>query len=59
MQRVKFLDYFEELEDPRSTINLHHQLNEILFLTLCATICGAEGWNDSILKSVLYPVTKV
>lgn len=46
MQRVKFLDYFEELEDPRSTINLHHQLNEILFLTLCATISGAEGWND-------------
>ena len=46
MESVKFLEYFEELEDPRSKINLHHQLNEILFLTLCAIICGAEGWDD-------------
>lgn len=45
MQSVRFLEYFEELEDPRSTINLHHQLNEILFLTLCAIICGADGWD--------------
>ncbi len=46
MQSVEFLDYFEELEDPRSKINLHHRINEILFLTLCAIICGAEGWDD-------------
>ena len=46
MQNVKFLEHFEELEDPRSKINLRHQINEILFLTLCAVICGAEGWND-------------
>lgn len=46
MQQVGFLDYFNELEDPRSDINKLYPIGEILFLTLCAVVCGAEGWQD-------------
>ena len=41
-----FLDYFKELEDPRSQRNRLYTMSEILLVTLCATICGAEGWQD-------------
>jgi predicted transposase YbfD/YdcC len=43
---VSFLDYFQELEDPRSERNRAYSMAEILFVTLCAAICGAEGWQD-------------
>lgn len=41
-----FLDYFKELKDPRSPRNRLYRLDEILLTTLCAAICGAEGWQD-------------
>jgi hypothetical protein len=41
-----FLDIFEHLEDPRSTRNRLYAMSEILLSTLCAAICGAEGWQD-------------
>lgn len=41
-----FLDFFKELEDPRSTRNHKHRMGEILLTTLCAAVCGAEGWQD-------------
>lgn len=25
---------------------MQHQLSDILFLTVCAVICGAEGWDE-------------
>ncbi|MDP3935849.1 MAG: ISAs1 family transposase [Alphaproteobacteria bacterium] len=34
------------LEDPRSSRNRLHTMCEILFTTVCAAICGAEGWQD-------------
>lgn len=34
---------FGELEDPRSR-ECPHPLNEILFVALCATLCGAESF---------------
>lgn len=43
---VSFLDYFKELEDPRSERNRDYTMSEILFVTLCAAVCGAEGWQD-------------
>jgi len=45
MKHVEFLDYFSDLDDPRSH-NVIYPIDEILFLTLCAVICGAEGWED-------------
>ena len=41
-----FLDIFQGLDDPRSTRNRLYTMSEILLTTLCAAICGAEGWQD-------------
>jgi predicted transposase YbfD/YdcC len=36
----------EDIEDPRKDINLLHKLHDILVTTICAVICGAEGWEE-------------
>ena len=41
-----FLDYFEELEDPRIDRRKPYPMDGILLLSLCAAVCGAEGWLD-------------
>ena len=41
-----FLDIFGQLDDPRIERHKLHPMPEILLLTLCAVICGSEGWND-------------
>ena len=41
-----FIDYFTDLSDPRCDKNKLHPMPELLFVTLCAVICGAEGWQD-------------
>jgi predicted transposase YbfD/YdcC len=41
-----FLDFLENLEDPRIDRKKLYPLNEILFLTLTAVICGSDGWED-------------
>lgn len=42
-----FLNYFEELEDPRlNNHNLRHNLTDILVITILATICGADSWTE-------------
>ena len=41
-----FLDFFNSLDDPRSTRNRLYTMPEILLCTLSAAICGAEGWQD-------------
>lgn len=43
---LEFLDIFRSLEDPRSCRNRLYTISEILFTTVCAGICGAEGWQD-------------
>lgn len=43
---VSFLDYFKALEDPWSERNRDYTMAEILLITLCAAICGAESWQD-------------
>ena len=38
---------FPSLPDPRCDGgNKQHSLYEIVVITLCATICGAESWTD-------------
>jgi predicted transposase YbfD/YdcC len=46
MDELGFLDYFKELEDPRCEANKLYSVDELLLLTLCAVICGADGWAD-------------
>jgi DDE_Tnp_1-associated len=41
-----FLDIFGKLEDPRKERRKLHPMPEILLLTLCSVICGAESWID-------------
>lgn len=40
------LQHFESLEDPRTSYLVEHRLLDIMALTICAVICGAEGWAD-------------
>jgi hypothetical protein len=35
--------HFEELEDPRSTINLQHPLVSVVVIALMAVLAGANG----------------
>ena len=45
-QPMSFLEHFAELPDPRSHINRTYDLLDIVFLTVCAILSGAEGWKD-------------
>jgi len=38
------LKHFETLEDPRVDYLVEHRLLDIIALTICAVICGAESW---------------
>ena len=40
------MDHFEELVDPRLGRNKRHTLIDIVVLTVCAVISGAETWED-------------
>ena len=40
---VSILEYFKELEDPRSTINRRHVLGDLIVICVLAVIAGADG----------------
>jgi predicted transposase YbfD/YdcC len=39
-------EYFGQVTDPRLDRTKDHKLIDIITITLCAVICGAEGWTD-------------
>lgn len=41
-----FDEYFSELDDPRLDRQKRHSLMDILFISLCAVICGAKSFVD-------------
>ncbi|MBC8953674.1 hypothetical protein Xenpb_02415 [Xenorhabdus sp. PB62.4] len=41
-----FSQYFGELTDPRQSAKISYPLFDVLFLTMCAILAGAEGWED-------------
>jgi predicted transposase YbfD/YdcC len=43
---IAILTHFENLTDPRIERTKRHNLLDIIFIALCATICGAEGYAD-------------
>lgn len=47
-EKFGFLDYFDDLEDPRVNRTKIYPLNEILFIVICAIICGADSWRDFV-----------
>lgn len=42
----KLLRFFNELQDPRIDRTKRHELSDIMFITLCAVICGADEWTE-------------
>ena len=44
-----FENHFKDLKDPRVDRTKLYPLVEILFVTLCGAICGAESWRDLVL----------
>ena len=43
---ASIVDHFSELVDPRIGRNKRHSLIDIVVLTVCAVISGAETWED-------------
>ena len=41
-----FTQFFSELEDPRQTTKIEYPFFVVVFLTVCAAIGGAQGWED-------------
>ncbi len=41
-----FIEYFADLADPRAEGRCDHKLIDILFIAVCAVICGADGFTD-------------
>ena len=44
MPTAHFLEHFSGVEDPRIDRQKKHQLQDILFITVCAVISGADHW---------------
>ena len=40
---VSILEYFDDLEDPRSSINRHHLLSDLIVISVCGVLAGADG----------------
>jgi predicted transposase YbfD/YdcC len=43
---VSLLHHFHDLDDPRSDHTKLHPLLDLIGLTLCAVVCGADSWTD-------------
>ena len=44
--KITIADNFLDLEDPRIERTKHHQLIDIITLSLCVVIWGADTWVD-------------
>ena len=45
-QHAAFTQFFSELEDPRQFGKIAYPFFDVVFLTVCAAIGGAQGWED-------------
>ena len=44
--KITIADHFADLEDPRIERTRRHQLIDIITISICAVICGADTWVD-------------
>lgn len=44
LTKPSFIEHFKSIEDPRIMRQKQHKLDDIFFITLCAVICGCDGW---------------
>lgn len=42
-EAVSLLDCFQDLEDPRSSINRKHHLGDLIVISVCGVLAGADG----------------
>ena len=40
---ISILDYFQGLEDPRSTVNRKHRPGDLIVISVCGVLAGADG----------------
>ena len=43
---MSLISLCKHIEDPRIDRNKEHSLEVIVYIALCAVICGGEGWNE-------------
>lgn len=43
------IEYLSTIEDPRDQEKIEYPLSSLIFISLCAIFCGAEGWDDIVL----------
>lgn len=43
---ASLLKHFENIDEPRTEYLIEHQLLDIIAITICAVICGAESWGE-------------
>jgi len=41
---TSIISHFSSIEDPRIERRKRYELKDIFFITLCASICGADSW---------------
>ncbi|WP_329809431.1 transposase family protein, partial [Escherichia coli] len=46
MELKKLMGHISIIPDYRQAWKVEHKLSDILLLTICAVISGAEGWED-------------
>ena len=46
MERKNLMEHISIIPDYRQAWKVEHKLSDILQLTICAVISGAEGWED-------------
>ncbi len=42
----ELLSYLSIIQDPRLERKKLHKLTDILFITVCASLCGCDTWED-------------
>ena len=40
------LEHFGKLSDPRVRLKTQHKLIDIVIITICGVICGADNWTE-------------
>ena len=45
-EKTGLMEHFSGLEDPRRSQGRRHNLLDIIAMTICAVVAGAEGWDD-------------
>ena len=45
MSQTSLLDRIMQLDDPRQSAKCTHDLGEVVFMTTCALLCGADDWH--------------